>query len=108
MDYKDYMKQMGEITSPSKKKISKPKKNSIIEDIKNNINEEFNLNERIVYDRNAGKPKASSKMVEMIKRQMKGMQGYTLSRVYETRGSYRMVFESEQDGNFDISIKERK
>ena len=68
----------------------------------------FSLVERIVYDRNAGKPKASPKMIEMIKRQMRGMQGYKLSRVYETKGSYRMVFESEQEGNFEISIKETK
>ena len=31
----------------------------------------------------------------------------TLSRVYETKGSYRMVFESEQDGNFEITIREK-
>ena len=43
----------------------------------------------------------------MVKRQVKGMNGYTLSRVYESKGSYRMVFESEQDGNFEITIREK-
>jgi hypothetical protein len=46
-------------------------------------------------------------MVEMVKRQVRGMNGYTLSRVYETKGTYRMVFESEGDGTFEITVREK-
>ena len=60
-----------------------------------------------MYDRNASKPELSPRMVEMVKRQVKGMNGYTLSRVYETKGTYRMVFESDNDGTFEITIREK-
>ena len=43
----------------------------------------------------------------MVKRQIKGMEGYKLTKVYETKGTYRMVFESETDGIFEVSIRER-
>tara|TARA_B100000287_G_C20521072_1_gene737013 strand:+ start:261 stop:599 length:339 start_codon:yes stop_codon:yes gene_type:complete len=112
MDYKDYIKQMGLLPEKEKKvkkeSIQKPKVNSVIQDIEENFSNEFNLSERLVYDRNASKPKVSSRMIEMVKRQIKGMEGYKLSRVYETKGSYRMVFESETEGVFEISIKEKR
>ena len=119
MDYKNAMKQMYGIDEKKKKEIppSPPEGNSqgqdldennIIKEIENSIDKEFNLSERIVYDRYATKPQVSPKMVEMVKRQIKGMEGYKLSRVYETKGSYRMVFESDTDGCFEISIKEKK
>ena len=66
------------------------------------------LVERVIYDRSSKKIKMSPRMMEMIKRQVKGMNGYKLSRVYETKSSYRMVFESENDGHFEVSIKEIK
>ena len=114
MDYKDYIGQMTGII-PEDKKIKKkikestpvPKVNNIIKDIQDNVNKEFNLSERVVYDRNAQKPELSPKMVEMVKRQVRGMSGYTLSRVYETKGTYRMVFESDNDGCFEVTIKEK-
>jgi len=118
MNYKDVMKQMYGIDEKKKKKPPIPPEgnsqgqdldeNNIIREIEDGINKEFNLSERVVYDRYAAKPQVSSKMVEMVKRQIKGMEGYKLARVYETKGSYRMVFESESDGCFEISIKEKK
>jgi hypothetical protein len=36
------------------------------------------------------------------------MEGYKLSRVYETKGCYRMVFESDENGVFEISIREKR
>ena len=110
MNYKDYIEQITDII-PKKKKIREsipvPKVNNIIKDIEDNISEEFNLSERVVYDRNANKPELSPRMVEMVKRQVRGMNGYTLSRVYETKGTYRMVFESDSDGCFEVTIKEK-
>ena len=109
MDYKDYMQQMVDLPKKKlKKELVNSNDNSIIENIKDDIQSEFNLFEILIYDKNASKPKTSPKMIEMIKRQMRGMQGYKLSRVYETKGSYRMVFESDQEGNFEISIRETK
>ena len=61
--------------------------------------------ERVIFDRNSQKIKMSNRMLEMIKRQVRNMQEYKLSRVYETKNSYRLVFESE-DGNYEISIRE--
>jgi len=112
MEYKKYMKYFvdvpGEKKSVKEEVVEKlPKVNSIINDIEGSINEEFNLSERVVYDRHAQKPELSSRMVEMVKRQITGMKGYTLSRVYETKGTYRMVFESDEDGCFEITIKEK-
>ena len=115
MNYKDYINQMTDII-PENKKIKKdtkeyapkpPKVNNIIKNIENSVNEEFNLSERVVYDRHAQKPELSPRMVEMVKRQVRGMNGYTLSRVYETKGTYRMVFESEGDGTFEITVREK-
>ena len=111
MNYKDYIIQMTDVI-PNDKKVKKesitaPKVNNIIKDIEDNISEEFNLSERVVYDRYANKPELSPRMVEMVKRQVRGMNGYTLSRVYETKGTYRMVFESDSDGCFEVTIKEK-
>jgi len=112
MEYKKYMKYFVDMPKKDKPITQEiinnvPKVNSVIEDIEGSINEEFNLSERVVYDRHANKPELSTKMVEMVKRQITGMNGYTLSRVYETRGTYRMVFESEGEGCFEITIKEK-
>ena len=112
MDYKKYIKEITDLfpeDSPAKNtnEIKLPKVNNVIQDIQDSITKEFNLSERVVYDRHAQKPELSPRMVEMVKRQVKGMNGYTLARVYETKGSYRMVFESEQDGNFEITIREK-
>jgi len=119
MDYKKAIEQMHDISEDKGKNTPQPKENpkdqyvenspnQIIQDIENGISEEFNLSERVVYDRHAVKPKVSPRMVEMVKRQIKGMEGYKLSRVYETKGCYRMVFESDVDGIFEISIREKK
>lgn len=114
MEYKKYMKYLVDIPEEIKNKsvenestVVVPKINSIITDIEENVSKEFNLSERVVYDRNAKKPELSERMVEMVKRQITGMNGYTLSRVYETKGTYRMVFESDGDGCFEITIREK-
>ena len=78
-----------------------------VDALSNNIEiPEKYINERVVYDRNSEKVKMSPKMMEMVKRQVRGMKGYKLSRVYETKNSYRPVFESENEGIFEVNIKE--
>ena len=120
MDYKKAIEEMYSIYEEKDKNPSPPEgdsrgqeleedtPNKIIQDIEDGIKEEFNLSERIVYDRHDVKPKVSPRMVEMVKRQIKGMEGYKLSRVYETKGCYRMVFESDENGVFEISIREKR
>ena len=66
------------------------------------------INERIIYDRNSKAIKMSGRMVEMVKRQVGSMKGYKLSRMYETKRSYRLVFESDDDGHFEITVRELK
>ena len=117
MDYKKAISEMYSLNEKKKKSPIPPEGNSqgqeveevnkIIQGIEDNITEEFNLSERLVYDRHASKPQVSPRMVEMVKRQIKGMEGYKLTKVYETKGTYRMVFESETDGIFEVSIRER-
>ena len=49
--------------------------------------------------------------IEIIKRfvlnKIDELDQIQLSRVYETKGSYRMVFESDNDGCFEVTIKEK-
>tara|TARA_B100000131_G_scaffold322217_2_gene375438 strand:+ start:126 stop:482 length:357 start_codon:yes stop_codon:yes gene_type:complete len=116
----DYKKAISEMYSLKEKKKTPPappegdsrgqevdEVNKIIQGIEDSVNEEFNLSERLVYDRHATKPQVSPRMIEMVKRQINGMKGYKLTKVYETKGTYRMVFESETEGVFEVSIRER-
>ena len=62
------------------------------------------LMEKMIYDssnRGVGIP---SKMAEIIKKQVRTMRPYKLSRMYENGGGYRLVFEMDED-ICEISIK---